>query len=70
MTDTIEIYIDHAGETHRVGLCRYVGKRRSNRERRGQSSVFEYADEWLEPANTRFEYISIYGVDRRKLTID
>ena len=48
MTDTIEIYIDHAGETHRVGLCRYVGKRRSNRERRGQSSVFEYADEWLD----------------------
>lgn len=42
MTDTIEIYIDHAGETHLVGLCRYVAKRR------GQSSVFEYADEWLD----------------------
>ncbi|TQV67259.1 type II toxin-antitoxin system HipA family toxin [Exilibacterium tricleocarpae] len=42
MTDTIEIYIDHAGETHLVGLCRYVAKRY------GQSSVFEYADEWLD----------------------
>lgn len=53
MTDTIEIYIDHARETHLVGRCRYVAKRR------GQSSVFEYAGEWLdnpdacalEPAN-------------------
>ncbi len=41
MTDTIEIYIDHKGKTHRVGLCRYVAKHR------GQSSVFEYAEEWL-----------------------
>ena len=41
MTDTIEIYIDRAGETHLVGRCRYVAKRR------GQSSVFEYVDEWL-----------------------
>ena len=41
MTDTIEIYIDHAGNTRLVGQCRYVAKRR------GQSSVFEYADEWL-----------------------
>ncbi len=42
MTDTLEIYIDHAGSTHLVGRCRYVAKRR------GQSSVFEYADEWLD----------------------
>ncbi len=41
MTDTIEIHIDHAGKTHWVGRCRYVAKRH------GQSSVFEYADEWL-----------------------
>jgi serine/threonine-protein kinase HipA len=41
MTDTIEIYIDHGGDTHLVGLCRYVAKHR------GQSSVFEYANEWL-----------------------
>jgi len=41
MTDTIEIYIDRAGATHLVGRCRYVAKRR------GQSSVFEYANEWL-----------------------
>ncbi len=44
MTDTIEIYIHHAGEVHLVGRCRYVAKRRSNG---GQSSIFEYADEWL-----------------------
>ena len=42
MTDTIEICIDHAGETHLVGRCRYIAKRR------GQSSVFEYASEWLD----------------------
>ncbi len=68
MTDTIEIYIDHAGETHLVGLCRYVAKRRSNRERRGQSSVFEYADEWLDnpdafaldPANLPLDGGQIY----------
>ena len=42
MTDTIDIYIDHAGATHLVGRCRYVAKRR------GQSSVFEYAKEWLD----------------------
>lgn len=33
MTDTIEIYIDHAGKTQRVGQFRYVAKRR------GQSSL-------------------------------
>ncbi|MCY4305769.1 MAG: type II toxin-antitoxin system HipA family toxin [Aestuariivita sp.] len=42
MTDTLEIYIDYAGSTHLVGRCCYVAKRR------GQSSVFEYADEWLD----------------------
>ena len=42
MTDTIEIYVDHAGGTHLVGRCRYVARRS------GQSSVFEYADEWLD----------------------
>lgn len=41
MTDTIEIYIDRAEGVFLVGRCRYVAKRR------GQSSVFEYADEWL-----------------------
>lgn len=41
MTDTLEIYVDHDGETHRVGTCRYVAKRS------GQSSVFEYSGEWL-----------------------
>lgn len=41
MTDTIEVYIDQDGDTHLLGYCRYVAKRR------GQSSVFEYAEEWL-----------------------
>ncbi|NKB55069.1 MAG: type II toxin-antitoxin system HipA family toxin [Alphaproteobacteria bacterium] len=62
MTDTIEIYIDHAGETRLAGRCRYVAKRR------GQSSVFEYADEWLDypgafaldPANLPLEDRQIY----------
>ncbi|MGI9487632.1 MAG: type II toxin-antitoxin system HipA family toxin [Geminicoccaceae bacterium] len=62
MTDIIEIYIDHAGETRLVGRCRYVAKRR------GQSSVFEYADEWLgyadafalDPANLPLEARQIY----------
>jgi serine/threonine-protein kinase HipA len=62
MTGTIEIYIDHARETRLVGWCRYVAKRR------GQSSVFEYADEWLDygdafaldPANLALEEQQIY----------
>ncbi|MEM7432638.1 MAG: type II toxin-antitoxin system HipA family toxin [Pseudomonadota bacterium] len=41
MTDTLEIYVDHDGDTCLVGRCRYVAKRR------GQSSVFEYDDSWL-----------------------
>ena len=68
MTDTIEIYINHAGETHLVGRFRYVAKRRSNEKRRGQSSVFEYADEWLanpgafalDPANLPLDGGQIY----------
>jgi serine/threonine-protein kinase HipA len=62
VTDTIQIYIDHAGETHLVGRCRYVAKHR------GQSSVFEYADEWLnnpgsfalDPANLPLDGGQIY----------
>ena len=42
MTDTIEIYIDHGSEPLLVGRCRYLAKRR------GQSSVFEYTDTWLD----------------------
>jgi len=42
MTDTLEIYIDLSGEMILVGRCRYVAKRHS------QSSVFEYANEWLD----------------------
>ena len=62
MTDTIEIYIDHAGATPLVGRCRYVAKQR------GKSSLFEYADEWLDnpdafaldPANLSLETQQIY----------
>jgi serine/threonine-protein kinase HipA len=42
MTDTIEIYVDHGNETLLAGHCRYVAKRR------GQSTVFEYTDTWLD----------------------
>lgn len=67
MTDTIEIYIDYAGETHVVGRCRYVAKNR------GQSSLFEYADEWLDyseafaldPANLSLEERQIYTSSAR-----
>ena len=41
MTETIEIHIDYGGESRLVGRCRYVTKVRN------QTSVFEYADEWL-----------------------
>lgn len=42
MSDAIEVHIQVNGETHRVGLCRYVAKRR------GRSTLFEYADSWLD----------------------
>lgn len=42
MTETVEVHVDLAGETHLVGKLRYFGKRRT------QSSVFEYADAWLD----------------------
>lgn len=41
MTDSIEIHIDHASATRLVARCRYIAKTR------GQSSIFEYTDEWL-----------------------
>ncbi len=41
MTNTVEVHIDHAGETHLVGGFRSIVKRH------GRSSVFEYADDWL-----------------------
>ena len=45
MTDTIEVHVDHEGETCLVGRFRYITKRHR------QSSVFRYADEWLDRAN-------------------
>ena len=62
MTDIIEVFIDHNGETRLVGRCHYIARRR------GQSSVFEYADAWqdragafaLDPANLPLEHRQIY----------
>ena len=45
MTDTLEIYTDQGDETLLVGRCRYVAKRR------GQSSLFEYDDDWIDHPN-------------------
>jgi serine/threonine-protein kinase HipA len=45
MTDTVEIYTDQGDETLLVGRFRYIAKRR------GQSSVFEYADDWIDHPN-------------------
>ena len=42
MTETLEVHVDLAGETQLVGKLRYFAKRRA------QSSVFEYADAWLD----------------------
>jgi serine/threonine-protein kinase HipA len=67
MTDTIEIYMDLDGDTPLVGRCRYVAKRR------GQSSVFEYADNWLDhaaafaldPANLALERQQYYTTSEK-----
>jgi len=45
MTDTVEIYTDLDEGTLLIGRCRYLAKRR------GQSSVFEYADDWIDHPN-------------------
>ena len=42
MNDTIEVHIDWGNRTLMVGRCRYFTRGEK------QSSVFEYADEWLE----------------------
>ena len=62
MTDTIEVFVDQGAETRLVGRCHFVARQR------GQSSVFEYADAWLErvsafaldPANLALEHQQIY----------
>ena len=62
MTDTIEVLVDHDGQTRLVGRFRYIARRH------GSSSVFEYADEWhnrlgafaLDPANLPLEHRQIY----------
>ena len=63
MTNTIEVFVEDDGETRFVGRCRCFDKRR------GQSSVFEYADAWLDrasafaldPANLPLEQHLIYA---------
>ena len=63
MTETIEIHIDYGGETRLVGRCRYATKVRN------QTSVFEYADEWLsfseafalDPANLPLSSNPVYS---------
>jgi serine/threonine-protein kinase HipA len=42
MTDAVKIYTDQGDQTLLVGRFRYVAKRR------GQSSIFEYADDWID----------------------
>ena len=66
MTGTIEVLTDHDGETLRVGRCHTIARRR------GQSSVFEYADSWqdradafaLDPANLPLEHRQFYTSSR------
>lgn len=57
MTETVEVHIDHGGETRLVGRCRYAAKAHS------QSSVFEYADEWL-------SYSEAFALDPASLPLD
>ena len=42
MNETVEVHVDHGGETRLVGYCRYLARAR------GRSSVFSYADDWLD----------------------
>ena len=63
MNETVEIHIDHGGETRLVGHCRYLSRPR------GQSSVFSYAEDWLifggafalDPANLPLDRNPVYG---------
>lgn len=57
MMDSLKIYIDLNGEIILVGRCRYVAKRHS------QSSVFEYASEWLDNPNA-------FALDPANLPLD
>lgn len=62
MTDTLEVHVECGGVTRLVGWCRFIAKRY------GRSSVFDYADQWIErpdafaldPANLRLEDRQIY----------
>ena len=63
MNETIEVHIDHEGQTRLVGRCRYITKARRS------TSVFEYDDAWLnygeafalDPANLLLDASPVYG---------
>jgi len=67
MTDTIEVFVEHEGDSCLVGRCRYVAKRH------GQSSVFEYDNAWLaregafalDPANLPLEPQPFYTTSNK-----
>jgi len=56
MTGAVEVYMDIKGETRYIGLLRYLSKRR------GQSSSFEYADDWL-------SYKAAFAIDPANLPL-
>lgn len=63
MNETVEIHVDHGGETRLVGHCRCLFRPR------GQSFVFSYAEDWLnyggafalDPANLPLGRNPVYG---------
>lgn len=56
MSEPIEVHIETHGETRFVGLCRYIAKRR------GQSTLFQYADSWL-------DYPDAFAIDPANLPL-
>ena len=70
VSETIEVHIDHDGQSHQVGRCHFVNKSH------GSSSVLEYDDAWLncgsafalDPANLPLGKNPVYfGSDRAVL---
>lgn len=67
MTDTVEVHVDLAGETHLVGKLRYFARRSA------LNSVFEYADAWLtnpdafslDPANLPRQLYPYYASSKK-----
>ena len=57
MTQSVEVYVDLKGQTVLVGPCRFLAKSSS------QSSMFEYADSWL-------EYPDAFALDRASWSLN